>query len=375
MQGKVPPTVYPDAPRATRPRIGSIADLVERQMGRYGDKPFLTWYDDDRGERVELSFRTFENWTAKVANLLVEEVGAGPGDRVATVLGGHWRGAAIALACWRAGACLVPVDVDAPAGAVAARLRATGCEVAFVGEWRLGEVAERLGQQPGRPALVAVAAGLLARPGASASRTPGDPPSRTAGDGASHAPGDGASRAAGETRALDFSLVVPGMGDMFDGDRTSVGDDALLPGDGWDGVPLTQGDLLAWGAGTAAGLGLGDTDRVLAGLPAHQALGTVTGLVAPFLAGAGVVVEQAFRPAAFWKRVADERVAVAVLGVDQAEALLDDQAGAASGLDLGRLRAVACDLDRLPGPLASAWERRFGVPLCPAPARTGAGRP
>jgi len=340
--------VYPDAPRSTRPRIGSIADLVERQMGRYGDKPFLTWYDHDRGERVELSYRTFENWTAKVANLLVEEVGAGPGDRVATVLGGHWRGAAIAFACWRAGVCLVPVDVDAPAEAVAARLRATGCEVAFVGAWRLGEVAERLGREPGRPALVAVGASLLGRPAA--------------------------SRAPGDAGVLDFSLAVPGMGDMFDGGDTSGGDDALLAGDGRDDGPLTQEDLLAWGVDTTAGLGLGDTDRVLAGLPAHQALGTVTGLVAPFLAGAGVVVEQTFQPGAFWKRVADERVAVAVLGGDQVESLLDDEAGAASGLDLGRLRAVACDLDRLPGPLASAWERRFGVPLFPVPAPTAGGR-
>jgi uncharacterized protein (TIGR03089 family) len=114
--------VYPDAPRAARPHIGSIAELIDRQLGRYGDKPFLTWYDDDRGERVELSYRTFENWTAKVANLLVEEVGVGPGDRVVTVLGDHWRGAAIAFACWRAGVCLVPVDVTAPAEAVAAYL-------------------------------------------------------------------------------------------------------------------------------------------------------------------------------------------------------------------------------------------------------------
>ena len=336
--------MYPDEPRAA-PRIGSIADLVDRQLGRYGDKPFLTWYDDDRGERVELSYRTFENWTAKVANLLVEEVGAGPGERVATVLGGHWRAAAIAFACWRAGVCLVPVDVDAPAEAVAARLRATGCAAAFVGEWRLGEVAAFLGREPGRPTLVTVAAGLLRRPGAAG---------------------------AAPATALDFSLVVPGMGDMFGGQGAAAGDDALLAGDSHDAGPLTQGDLLARAEATAAALDLGDTDRLLAGLPAHQALGAVTGLVAPFLAGAGVVVAQAFRPSAFWKRVADERVVVAVLGGDQVEALLEDEAGASPGLDLGRLRAVACDLGHVPGSLALAWERRFGVPLSPVPTLTKA---
>ena len=46
---------------------------AERQVGRYGDKPFLTWYDDHRDERIELSYRTFDNWVAKTANLLVDE--------------------------------------------------------------------------------------------------------------------------------------------------------------------------------------------------------------------------------------------------------------------------------------------------------------
>ena len=39
----------------------SFTTLAERQPGRYGDKPFLTWYDDARDQRVELSFKTFDN--------------------------------------------------------------------------------------------------------------------------------------------------------------------------------------------------------------------------------------------------------------------------------------------------------------------------
>ena len=59
---------------------------AERQTGRYGDKPFVTWYDDHRDERVELSYKTFDNWVAKTANLLVDELGAEPGDRVGAAL-------------------------------------------------------------------------------------------------------------------------------------------------------------------------------------------------------------------------------------------------------------------------------------------------
>jgi uncharacterized protein (TIGR03089 family) len=339
-----------EQPAAAQRSSGGIAGLIDRQASRQGDKPFLTWYGDEASERVELSYRTFENWTAKVANLLVEELGAGPGDRVGTVLGGHWRGAAIAFACWRAGACLVPLDPDAPAGAQAARLRETGCLAAFVAEGRLGAVAERLGPAPGRPALVAVGLDLLGRTGA-------DP-----------------------ATAVDFARVVPGMGDVFEGEGTSPVDEALLPGDGGD-RPLSQGDLLAWAGRVVAGLGLDERGRLYTGLPAHLALGAVSGLAAPFLAGTGVVVEQALAPAGFWKRVADERVAAAVLTAAQVEALLEaaqgpapvpgapgaTATGGAPGPGPHRLRVVACDLEQVPGPLALAWQRRFGLPLSPVP--------
>ena len=39
----------------------SFSVAAERLTGRFGDKPFCTWYDDDRDERVELSYRTFGN--------------------------------------------------------------------------------------------------------------------------------------------------------------------------------------------------------------------------------------------------------------------------------------------------------------------------
>ena len=76
---------------------------AERQIGRYGDKPLLTWYDDHRDERVELSYRTFDNWVAKTANLLVDELGAEPGDRVGAALVDHWQTPVVLAACWRAG--------------------------------------------------------------------------------------------------------------------------------------------------------------------------------------------------------------------------------------------------------------------------------
>ncbi|MDR3068395.1 MAG: TIGR03089 family protein, partial [Cellulomonas sp.] len=53
-------------------------------------KPRLTWYDSD-DQRVELSGAVLSNWANKTANLLVEEVEAGPGTRVGLDLPLHWR--------------------------------------------------------------------------------------------------------------------------------------------------------------------------------------------------------------------------------------------------------------------------------------------
>ena len=69
--------------------------------------PRITYYDDATGERIELSTATLANWAAKTANLLRDELGAGPGTRVAVLLPAHWQTAAVALGIWWAGAEVV----------------------------------------------------------------------------------------------------------------------------------------------------------------------------------------------------------------------------------------------------------------------------
>jgi uncharacterized protein (TIGR03089 family) len=68
-------------------------------------RPRLTWYDAD-GERVELSARVLSTWVAKTANLLAEELDAGPGTGVHLALPTSWRTAVWALATWAVGAHL-----------------------------------------------------------------------------------------------------------------------------------------------------------------------------------------------------------------------------------------------------------------------------
>src|SRR4029079_7878105 len=69
--------------------------------------PRITYYDDATGERIELSAVTLGNWAAKTANLLRDELGAGPGSRVAVLLPAHWQTAAVLLGVWYIGAEVV----------------------------------------------------------------------------------------------------------------------------------------------------------------------------------------------------------------------------------------------------------------------------
>jgi uncharacterized protein (TIGR03089 family) len=288
-------------------------NIWDAAPARYGDKPFLTWYDDRRSERVELSYRTFDNWVAKTANLLVEEAGAEPGDRVGVLAVDHWQTPVVLAACWRAGVAVVTLDPpDVPEGLVAA----------FVREERLAGAADAL---EGTPLLFALTADLLGR--------------------ATHDLG----------RALNFSRVVPAMGDHFDAGPDPAGH-ALAAGDG----AATMAELLGRAAAFVDRTGLTDADRLLSGRRLLTVGGAVTNLLAPFVAGAGVVLERALEPGRFWKRVADERVAVAVVDPDQAAAVL--AAGPPpAGRDRPRLRVVAS-----PGAgaaLVAGFPAAFGVPL------------
>ena len=90
-----------------------LSDLFERALVRDPAGPLLTYYDDQSGERTELSATTMGNWVAKTANLLTDGLGLSRGARVAVVLPPHWQTAGILLGAWTAGHEVVAYpDID-----------------------------------------------------------------------------------------------------------------------------------------------------------------------------------------------------------------------------------------------------------------------
>ncbi|MGB8402931.1 MAG: TIGR03089 family protein [Mycobacterium sp.] len=86
------------------------AALLDPLLQRDPMGPRITYYDDATGERIEVSSVTLANWAAKTANLLRDELGAGPGSRVAVLLPAHWQTAAVLLGTWWIGAEVLTAD-------------------------------------------------------------------------------------------------------------------------------------------------------------------------------------------------------------------------------------------------------------------------
>lgn len=109
--------------------------------------PRITYYDDATGERIELSTVTLANWAAKTGNLLRDELGAGPGSRVAILLPAHWQTVGVVLGVWYVGAEVVVGQGD--------------CDVAFCTADRLDEADAAVG--PGGE-VVALSLDAFGRP-------------------------------------------------------------------------------------------------------------------------------------------------------------------------------------------------------------------
>lgn len=85
----------------------NFAAHLDALVRQDSSRPLVTFYDDDTGERVELSVATYANWVAKTSSLLVEELGLQRGGRVMVELPTHWLGPVFLGAAWNVGAAIV----------------------------------------------------------------------------------------------------------------------------------------------------------------------------------------------------------------------------------------------------------------------------
>jgi uncharacterized protein (TIGR03089 family) len=236
--------------------------------------PLVTFYDDATGERIELSGRTFGNWVAKTANLLVDGLGAQPGDRVALALPPHWQTAVWLFACWSAGLVAAPVemplDPQAPGVDGAAVVAATEPDL------------PRALEAGGAPEIVGLSLHALGGP-------LGDCP-----------PG-----------VTDYAVEVRSYGDRFVPPVSVKPDTPALC---VMSITLTAAELVAEALSDVDKYRLDASTRVLTTGPYHTVEGLSAGLLAPIAAGGSVVIGRNIDKTALDRRISLEHV-TAVTGV------------------------------------------------------------
>lgn len=230
--------------------------MLRRELAADSGRPLVTFYDDETGERVELSVATFGNWVAKTANLLIDGLGAEPGARVGLLLPLHWQAAVWHIAAWCAG---MVVDMGDPWGA----------EVIVTGPDDLAHAVAG-----GASDVVALSLRPLGAPFA-------DP------------------MPAG---VLDYGREVAAFGDRFAPIAApSATDPALVAGD----LALSQGEI--------AGIDLGELkrgDRVLTAADYATWPALCGGLVRPLAAGASLVLCRHLDASRLASRTVAERVTI-----------------------------------------------------------------
>jgi len=98
--------------------VTTFNEVLTRQLRSEAGRPFVTFYDDATGERVELSVTTYANWVAKVSSLLVEEYDLERGQTLCVDLPAHWLGPVFLGAAWTVGLVVTGPDADGQPDAV-----------------------------------------------------------------------------------------------------------------------------------------------------------------------------------------------------------------------------------------------------------------
>src|SRR6476661_5216589 len=92
------------------PPGGITAALLGPLLAGDPHRPRLIWHGSGR---TELSTASLGNWAAKTAGLLVDELGAAPGDTVQWRVRRSWQGVPLLLGSWWAGLIVTSLDDDA----------------------------------------------------------------------------------------------------------------------------------------------------------------------------------------------------------------------------------------------------------------------
>lgn len=308
---------------------GTLGDLLNERARLTPDAPFLIFYDSD-GERVAYSYSEFRAAVHGAATYMAEGLGLQRGDAVATVAHNHADTVILYFAAWSLGLTVVPINVGEDDERINFILNNAVVRVAFVRPEYGTRVAGLRGALPHLETVVQVG---------------GEPDAQVA---ERHFWSEVVNYAKAFTPPQPF-------------DNTQ--DALIVYTSGTTGAPkgvlLNQYNLLVDAHGIMRWHGIMPEQRMMCVLPIHHVNGTEVTLVTPMLAGASTVLNRAFSPRAFWRRLTEERVQIASVVPTLLAYLLEADEDLAQ-YDLSRFRHIICGAGPLTVQLAREFEERFG---------------
>jgi long-chain acyl-CoA synthetase len=302
----------------------NIGNLLRERAGSLGEKEWLIYYPDDRGEaRVRYSYKRFYEDIARCASYL-QSLGVTRGDKVATFSFNHPDTVIQYFGALSLGAVVVPLNVGEDDKRTAF----------IIGDSRPRVILHRDQFAPRVREILATVPQGEARP---------------VGEGEFH-------------RGISAHTA-----EFPSGVEAGPDDEALIVYTSGTtghpkGVVLTQYNLLVDARAIAEWHGLTSEERIMCVLPIHHVNGTVVTLITPLYAGGSVVLNRRFHSESFFERAAAENVNVASVVPTLLQFLLHEYRDRERP-DLSALRYLICGAGPLTVELASRFEQKFGIPV------------
>lgn len=314
----------------------SFAEFFNSRVGHpaLADRPFLTYYDDERNIHRRYTYAEFGRRVKQAAAFLHHRLGLTRGDRIATVLFNHDQTVVLYFAAWKLGLAVVPINVEEPVEKK--RYILEHSEAVAVCCWPdyLDEVQSLQCDLPMLHHVVTVTDEGLAH---------GEGPV-DGGRDRFHSP---APRLAPCASRLDDEALI-----VYTSGTTGTP----------KGVILSAYNLLVDADGIATWHSLGAQDRLMCVLPIHHVNGTVVTLVTPFYCKGSVVLNRKFKTAAFWRLLHREQITLVSVVPTLLEFLLDANEDLIS-YTLDRFGGCICGAGPLLKDTAARFEERFHVPI------------
>ncbi len=299
------------------------------RVADHGDRPYLTFIDDDAGIERRYNYAEFNAKINRAANILQNNLGVRRGDRVGTMMVADDDTVALYFACWKIGAAVAPVNVSEDDNRIAFTFENAEVKV------------------------VAVLASYLPRLQSLRNRIPTLNHILVMGGGAA---GD---------HLHDYNFLAKNASDIFvPAEKAEPEDEALLiytsgTTGNPKGVVMGQRNLMVDPDAIARWHGVDGGTTMMCVLPIHHVNGIVVTLLTPFWAGGSTVLNRRFTSRGFWEKVAREKVQIVSVVPTLLQFLYEAQADL-SQLDLSGFRHFICGAGTLAVSVAKNFEERFG---------------